>query len=41
MMYLLIMVPIEIGLVVLARYRQEKVREAVQKAVEKALDLDL
>lgn len=36
-MWLLVVAPIEIGLVLLARYRREQVR----KAVEKALDLDL
>jgi len=37
MMYLLLIAPVEIAFVLVARYRREQVR----KAVEKALDLDL
>jgi len=37
MMYLLIVAPLEIAFLLVARYR----REAVQKAVEKVLDLGL
>jgi len=38
MMYLLLLAPIEIGLVLLARYRREQVKKAVDKALDLGLD---